>query len=225
MVDWLKQNLANEESLSAVVLATRLGLSLVCGTLVAIVYRWTQRREVSMSLILTTTLVLLTVLVAMTALVIGDNVARAFSLVGALSIVRFRTVVEDTRDTAFVIFAVVVGMAIGAGHLVVCAIGIPLVAFAACTLDYWGRTQGGSGIPQRLEVRVGAGMSDPQAVVRSVLEDFTSDARLMSVVTARQGAAWDLQYVLRLRETSQMLPLVQAVHKLEGVQQVELKEL
>src|SRR2546430_13730647 len=43
--------------------------------------------------------------------VIGDNVARAFSLVGALSIVRFRTVVRDTQDTAYVIFAVVVGMA------------------------------------------------------------------------------------------------------------------
>ena len=50
--------------------------------------------------------------------VIGDNVARAFSLVGALSIVRFRTVVRDTQDTAFVIFAVVVGMAVGARDLV-----------------------------------------------------------------------------------------------------------
>ena len=48
--------------------------------------------------------------------VIGDNVARAFSLVGALSIVRFRTVVRDTQDTAYVIFAVAVGMAVGANH-------------------------------------------------------------------------------------------------------------
>ena len=50
----------------------------------------------------------------MVSMVIGNEIARAFSLVGALSIVRFRTVVEDTRDTAFVIFAVVVGMALGA---------------------------------------------------------------------------------------------------------------
>src|SRR5690349_20504774 len=60
------------------------------------------------------TLVLLAGLIAMVTQVIGDNVARAFSLVGALSIVRFRTVVRDTRDTAFVIFAVAVGMAVGA---------------------------------------------------------------------------------------------------------------
>ena len=59
---------------------------------------------------------LLSILIAMVTQVIGDNVARAFSLVGALSIVRFRTVVRDTVDTAFVIFAVAVGMAVGAGH-------------------------------------------------------------------------------------------------------------
>src|SRR3712207_7408096 len=57
--------------------------------------------------------VLLAVLVALVTLVIGDSTARAFGLVGALSIVRFRTVVEDTRDTAFVIFAVALGMAAG----------------------------------------------------------------------------------------------------------------
>jgi len=59
--------------------------------------------------------------------VIGDNVARAFSLVGALSIVRFRTVVRDTQDTAYVIFAVVVGMAVGANDLWVSLIGIGVV--------------------------------------------------------------------------------------------------
>src|SRR2546430_10349771 len=66
--------------------------------------------------------------------VIGDNVARAFSLVGALSIVRFRTVVRDTQDTAFVIFAVIVGMASGANHLWVALIGISIVALAILIL-------------------------------------------------------------------------------------------
>ena len=42
--------------------------------------------------------------------------ARAFSLAGVLAIVRFRTVMEDTRDTVFVVFAVVMGMSAGAGY-------------------------------------------------------------------------------------------------------------
>src|SRR3712207_7596331 len=61
---------------------------------------------------------------AMVTQVIGDNIARAFSLVGALSIVRFRTVVRDTQDTAYVIFAVAVGMAVGAGHPMLAASGM-----------------------------------------------------------------------------------------------------
>lgn len=76
-------------------------------------------------------MLVLSVLIAMVTEVIGDSVARAFSLVGALSIVRFRTVVRDTQDTAYVIFAVAVGMAVGASNPWVAAIGIAVVAAGA----------------------------------------------------------------------------------------------
>ena len=79
----------------------------------------------------TTTLVLLTVLIAVVTQVIGDNVARAFSLVGALSIVRFRTVVRDTQDTAYVVFAVAVGMTTGASNVWVAIAGITVIASVA----------------------------------------------------------------------------------------------
>ena len=59
--------------------------------------------------------------------VIGSNVALAFSLVGALSIVRFRTVVRDTEDTAFVIFAMTAGMAVGAQNVVLALTGLVIV--------------------------------------------------------------------------------------------------
>src|SRR6266487_1309007 len=87
----------------------RLILAMALGWIVSLIYRRTRAaHEVMPSF--TVTLVLLAILIAMVTQVIGDNVARAFSLVGALSIVRFRTVVRDTQDTAYVIFAVVVGM-------------------------------------------------------------------------------------------------------------------
>ena len=89
-------------------------------------YLASHGRERSQPAPLATTLVLLSMLIAMVSIVIGNSVARAFSLVGALSIVRFRTVVDDTRDTAFVIFAVIVGMAAGAGLFLVALVGVPL---------------------------------------------------------------------------------------------------
>ena len=78
----------------------------------------------------------------MVSVVIGNSVAHTFSLMGALSIVRFRTVVEDTRDTAFVIFSVVVGMAAGAGLILVALIGIPCVGLAAIVLNRWPQIAG-----------------------------------------------------------------------------------
>ena len=95
------------------------------------IYRWTYGKPRGQSVGLMASLVLLTVLICMVTLVIGNNIARAFSLAGALAIIRFRTVVEETRDTGFVIFAVAEGMAVGAGYWTVALIAIPFAAVAA----------------------------------------------------------------------------------------------
>src|SRR6187549_1761836 len=109
----------------------RLLASLVLGGVVALIYRRARSEDASS---FTATLVLLSILIAMVTQVIGDNVARAFSLVGALSIVRFRTVVRDTQDTAYVIFAVVIGMAVGSSDLWVAIIGLGVVGATAAVL-------------------------------------------------------------------------------------------
>src|SRR6186713_2044415 len=129
----------------------RLLFALVLGSVVAWVYRRT-RSGADFTATFPVTLVLLSVLIAMVTQVIGDNVARAFSLVGALSIVRFRTVVRDTQDTAFVIFAVVVGMAVGARDPWVAVIGIAIVGVAAFLM--MPRRPGSAATPFVLNVRI-----------------------------------------------------------------------
>src|SRR5206468_11361947 len=116
----------------------RLGLGAAFGVAVGAVYYLTQKKKRGEAASFVSTLVLLAILLAMVSMVIGSDIARAFSLVGALAIVRFRTVVEDTRDTAFVIFAVIAGMAAGAGAYRVAAFGIPIVAVMAWALRTWG---------------------------------------------------------------------------------------
>jgi hypothetical protein len=116
------------------ILIFRLLAAFALGGAVAWIYRRTHHDEKDAPQSFTATLVMMTIIIAMSTQVIGDNVARAFSLVGALSIVRFRTVVKDTRDTAFVIFSVVVGMAVGAGHLTVAVAGLLVTGIAAFTV-------------------------------------------------------------------------------------------
>jgi hypothetical protein len=172
----------------------------------------------------TVTLVLLTILIAMVTQVIGDNVARAFSLVGALSIVRFRTVVRDTQDTAYVIFAVAVGMAMGANHPLVALCGLVVIGGAAVLLKKRGGdvARGNGVFPFVLHVRLAIGM-DADAVVGPTLDQFVSARRLSSVTTARQGLSLDATYQTSLRAEHMASALVNALNRIEGVQAVDLQ--
>lgn len=204
------------------IIALRLLLSLLLGCLVATIYHLTQRKPRSEAAPFVTTLVLLTVLIAMVTLIIGDNTARAFSLVGALAIIRFRTVVEDTRDTAFVIFSVVVGMSAGAGYLAVATLGIPIIAFAAVLLSLWGRT---ATEPRdgTLHLRLGLG-HEPDKLLGDIFAEYLDRYRLTATSTARQGSALDLTYDVRFRPRSSLLAFMNALNKTEGVQDVEVKQ-
>src|SRR5262245_34209075 len=109
MPEWLQGAVADQSHIPLDVLVARLLVAFALGCVAAAVHHLASGRPAGKSdRQFLATLILLAVLICLVTLVIGNNVARAFSLVGALAIVRFRTVVEDTRDTAFVIYAVVV---------------------------------------------------------------------------------------------------------------------
>jgi hypothetical protein len=221
MLEWLTDSLHNGSDLALGDVATRLGVSFLFGLVVAGVYLATQRKQRVEVASLATTLVLLTILITMVTVVIGNNVARAFSLVGALAIVRFRTVVEDTRDTAFVMFAVIVGMGVGAGYTLVPLVGIPVVAVAALLCNGLGRP----GIAARdftLTIRLGIGR-DPAALVREAFDKHLAAATLRATATARQGAAIELVYAVQLRDGGDGIALVSELNQLEGMQSVELR--
>lgn len=69
------------------------------------------------------TLVVLTVMTGTVMTVIGNNIALSLGMVGALSIVRFRTALKDSRDTAYVFWTIIVGICCGVGDYLVAAIG------------------------------------------------------------------------------------------------------
>jgi uncharacterized membrane protein YhiD involved in acid resistance len=219
MPEWLRDGFAHDDEISITLLVVRLAVALLLGIVVAGVYRVSRGKHASAAG-LAATLVLLTVLIAMVTIVIGNSVARAFSLVGALAIVRFRTVVEDTRDTAFVIFAVGVGMAVGAGFLRVPLVAIPFATAAA--LLFRPRTAMAPARDYTLTVRVGLG-HEPDKLLAGPFEKHVAQARMTAALTARQGAALDLTYEIRLRRPDASLVLLSELSAIEGVQSVELR--
>lgn len=87
-------------------------LAFTLGLFIATTYHFTKK-GFSHSQAFIKNLVLLTVITAVVMLIIGNNIARAFSLVGALSIIRFRTPLKDPLDIGFVFYSLAIGMAIG----------------------------------------------------------------------------------------------------------------
>jgi hypothetical protein len=220
VLDFLKAPFADAPPTNPADVAIRLVVAVLLGAGVAWIYRATRGPDETAPTF-PITLVLLSVLIAMVTQVIGDNVARAFSLVGALSIVRFRTVVRDTQDTAFVIFAVVIGMAVGARDLIVAGIGLVIVGGAAFLMGpRTGRPAAGA-TPFVLNVRVGLG-HDIETLLRPVLQAHLAEHRLTSIATARQGVSMDVSYVATLRADTTAESLVKALNRLEGVQGVEM---
>jgi len=115
---------------------TNLSVSLACGIVIALVYRFIYKGP-SYSATYVNSLVLLSLITTLVIMVIGNNLARAFGLVGAMSIIRFRTAVRDVQDIVYIFFALAVGMASGvglhaiaiAGTLVICLVSVVLVTF------------------------------------------------------------------------------------------------
>ena len=221
MPDFLKNAFQPSADIAPLDILLRLGAALALGWIVAWIYR-RARGPAAASGSFPGTLVLLAVLIAMVTQVIGDNVARAFSLVGALSIVRFRTVVRDTQDTAYVIFAVVVGMAVGAQALWVAGIGLVVVGLAAWFLCRTPAAADEMALAWLLEVRLNIGL-DSETVLGPALDPQVTRRELVTAETARQGISLELIYQIGLRPETRPETLVQNLNRIEGVQAVSLK--
>jgi hypothetical protein len=214
----------NDQGVDPYTLAARLGFAFLLGCAAAAIHHLTSSRpKPGEERTIAATLVLLSVLIAVVTMVIGSSVARAFSLVGALSIIRFRTIVEDTRDTAFVIFAVACGMGAGTGYVLAPIVATPLVVLAAWLF----RTRPRIDEAVRdgtLVLRLAAG-TPPDERVEAVLRAHLGDGgRLKGLSTARGGSAFDATYAIRLPAPQKVFAMVNELSRVEGVQGVELRE-
>lgn len=223
MSDWMFNDAAVATATLAT-LAARLTAAVACGLVVAAIYRGTRSRE-RVAASFPGTLVMLCVLIAMVTQVIGQNVALAFSLVGALSIVRFRTVVQDTKDTAFVIFAVAVGMGIGAGQPLVAICGTVAAGSVAWMFrDRPDERTGRGRQPCELTIRMAVdAAAEPQ--VHEVLARHGATPEAVHCGTAKKATALRTVYRVQLPHDAPPHGLIRDLTAIPGVQAASLRRI
>ena len=116
-------------------------------------------------------LVMLTLLTTIVMTVIGNNIALSLGMVGALSIVRFRTAIKDSRDTAYIFWAIVIGICCGVGDYTVAGLGTVAVFVVMVLL---GRIQNDN----RILVIIKTSLSNERKVEGIIIDYFTKKANL-----------------------------------------------
>lgn len=112
--------------LTLVEVLTRMGVASIAALVIYISYAFTHQGTIY-SRKFNVTLLMLTVLTTTVMTVIGNNIALSLGMVGALSIIRFRTAVKDSRDTAYIFWTIIVGICCGVGDYAVAAAGSAIV--------------------------------------------------------------------------------------------------
>lgn len=132
MRDYLNLILANSGTLTFEEIVMHILLSAIISIMIYISY-WYTHTGTNYSKKFNVSLVTLTILTGTVMTVIGNNIALSLGMVGALSIVRFRTAIKDSRDTTYIFWAIIVGICCGVGDYTVASIG-SLVVFVVLLL-------------------------------------------------------------------------------------------
>ena len=110
-------------------------LSFCIGQVIGWMYMWTHR-GLSYSQSFSSTLVVMPVLVCLVMLLMADNLVIAFGLLAVFAVVRFRNVLKDTRDTMFILWTIVQGMAVGTLKFEIAIMGCILISVILAYLKF-----------------------------------------------------------------------------------------
>lgn len=196
-----------------------LGLSFLTSAFIGWIYKQTHRGT-SYTQSFVFTLVMNGMIVALVMMIVGSNIARAFSLVGALSIIRFRNAVKETRDVGFIFFTMAIGMAIGTRFYLlglVAALVISLVVVLMTRLDWFSREMSS----QILSIQV-PNETPFDGVFDGAFLKYTSVAELISVGSVQNGTLTELVYSIGMKKSNQVGAFLAEIRKINGGNKVNL---
>jgi uncharacterized membrane protein YhiD involved in acid resistance len=153
-------------------------------------------------------------------LIVGSNIARAFSLVGALSIIRFRNAVKEIRDIGFIFFAMAIGMAMGTRFYMLAIIATGVIGsliFIMYEFDWFARPA----MSQILKIQLDRDV-DFEELFDKVFVKYTQSADLIGIDSVRSGTVTELVYSVIPKKKINRHEFIQSIKNLNGNQKVFL---
>ena len=195
-----------------------LSLSFVLGVLISLIYKKTHK-GLSYSQSFMVTNIFVAVIVCMVIMIIGNSLARAFALVGALSIIRFRTVVKDTKDTAYIFWALAAGMAAGTGSYFLAIAGSIIISGIALILFY---TNFGSIIKSEfiIQFRINSNDSELTKNYIKIIKEYTKSSTLLSSESSGDSKSIKVSFDVVMKEEMKQNELISKISSIKGISEV-----
>ncbi|MGM9534300.1 MAG: DUF4956 domain-containing protein [Intestinibacter sp.] len=171
--------------------------SIVLGLIISLSYMKTNNKD-RFGSNFSVTLVMLPVIIAIIILLVGNNVARAFSLAGAFSIIRFRSAPGDPKDIAYIFFTLAVGLACGMGY-----IGYSILfTFVLCAVMLiLEKVNFGINREKTMELKIVVPEDlNFEGVFDSILNEYTNSYTVERVRTRDFGALFEITYLIKLKQ-------------------------
>lgn len=191
----------------------------ICGVMISWLYRKTYKGP-GYSPSFVSSMILLTLITTMVIMIIGNNLARAFGLVGAMSIIRFRTAVKDTIDIVFIFFSLGVGLAAGSGALSIAFIGTILIGAIVLVLAKM-PVFGAQRREYLLQFSYTANGSDKPPYL-DVMSRYCKRQRMVNVSAPGEADRIDISYYVQLRDGDQNQRFLRDLQAIPGVRQVSM---
>ena len=193
-------------------------LSLIFGLAISLIYKKTHKGlSYSQSFMITN--VFVSVIVCMVIMIIGNNLARAFALVGALSIIRFRTVVKDTKDTAYIFWSLASGMATGTGSYFLALAGNVIISLIAVIMY---KTNYGSIIKSEfiLQFRIQTKEKKISDDYNKIIAKYTKSQTLLSSESSDDKNSIKVSLDIIMKEDFNQNDLLKEISSLSGISEV-----
>ncbi|MCX7683024.1 MAG: DUF4956 domain-containing protein [Anaerolineae bacterium] len=194
------------------------GVAALCALGISLLYRRVYRGP-GYAVTFVNALVYLAMITAIVIMVIGNNLARAFGLVGALSIIRFRTAVKDVQDIVFIFFALAIGMAAGVGLYLIAIAGTILVSAVIFILS-----QANHAYQRREFVLqfVFSAVEEGEAAYLPILVKYCRRHTLINMKSFGDGETLELSYYVDLKDKDRSEEFVRALGRVPSVRHVNL---
>jgi len=220
MLQQIMQNSGQQtQYYQAELIAINIGLGFIFGLIIAYLYVKTHKGS-SYSQSFVQTLVLMTCLSSIIMMVIGNSLARAFGLVGAFSIIRFRTVIKDTRDIAFVFFALSMGMALGTNAHMIAVIGMVFMIFIIGIIHV---ANIGKKVTEHflLNIRFRPDVYNEHDL-ENVLKKYLKAHLILNISSIKANELSEVVYEIKFKDSKKNKEFIDQIRALSGVERARL---